>query len=72
MKLHSLSFLFLIVGGLNWLAVGLFGQDISMLLGGTTSVASRAIYMLVGLAAVYELISHKRLCKNCEKGMMGK
>lgn len=65
MKLHSLSFLLLIIGGLNWLMFGLIGWDISILLGGMSSVVSRTVYVLVGLSAIYELVSHKGLCKNC-------
>ena len=72
MKLHSLSFLLLIIGGLNWLAVGLMGLDISIFLGGMSSIAAKVVYILVGLAAIYELVVHKGLCKNCEKGMMEK
>lgn len=40
-----------IVGGLNWGLVGLFGFDLVATLFGDMSVASRAVYVLVGLAA---------------------
>ncbi len=70
--MHKVSFLLLIVGGLNWLLVGLFGWDVGSLFGGMEALVSRVIYILVGLAAVYELVSHKNLCKNCDKGMMNK
>jgi len=67
LNLHTLSFLLLIIGGLNWLALGAFDWEIGQLFGGMDEPVSRTIYVLVGLAAVYELIAHKGLCKDCEK-----
>ncbi|MBP9728189.1 MAG: DUF378 domain-containing protein [Candidatus Moranbacteria bacterium] len=66
MSIHKVTFVLLIVGGLNWLLVGLVGWDISRFLGGESSMLSRAVYILVGLAAVYEIVSHKEYCKACE------
>ena len=65
MKLHTLVFILLIVGGLNWLLVGLFGWDIGALFGGQGELISRAIYVVVGLAALYEVFTHKDACKAC-------
>ncbi len=62
---HMLTFLLLVVGGLNWLLVGIFGWDIGELFGGQTALVSRIIYILVGLAALFELVTHKSSCKNC-------
>ncbi len=50
-----LAMILLIVGGINWLLVGLIGWDIGMLFGGMDMLISRVIYILVGLAALYEL-----------------
>ncbi len=55
MNVHMLAKLLLIIGGLNWLLVGLFGWDIGMLFGGMEAMVSRVIYVLVGVAALYEL-----------------
>lgn len=55
MGMHLLAMILLIVGGLNWLLVGLVGWDVGMLFGGMEAVVSRVIYILVGLAALYEL-----------------
>lgn len=44
----------LIIGGLNWGLVGFFGFDLVAALLGDATVASRAVYGLVGLAAVYQ------------------
>lgn len=67
--MHKVSFLLLIVGGLNWLLVGLFNWDVGALLGGMEATASRVIYILVGLSALYEIFTHKGRCKNCDSGM---
>ena len=65
--LHMVTFILLIVGGLNWLLQGLFGWDIgSFLPDGMGGWAARAIYILVGLSAVYELATHWKNCKQCE------
>ncbi len=63
--LHKVAFLLLLVGGLNWLAFGLFGWDVGQLLGGMDSLVARAIYILVGLAAIAEILTHKNNCKDC-------
>ena len=57
MGIHLLAMILLIVGGLNWLLVGLVGWDVGMLFGGMDAVISRVIYILVGLAALYELFN---------------
>ena len=60
-----IAFLLLVVGGLNWLLVGLIGWDIGSLFGGQTEIISRVIYILVGLSALFELFTHKKNCKMC-------
>lgn len=69
--LHMVAFILLVVGGLNWLLVGLFNWDISAFLGGMSAPLAKAIYILVGLSAVYILFTHKKDCKECSSaGMM--
>jgi len=68
--LHMVTFLLVIVGGLNWLLLGLFQWDIGQLFGGQTATVSRIIYDLVGLAAIVELLTHKGHCKLCGKSNM--
>jgi uncharacterized membrane protein YuzA (DUF378 family) len=61
--LHTIAFILLVIGGLNWLLVGLVnGWDLSMYLG--ASIA-KIVYILVGLSAVYLAVSHKKDCKCC-------
>lgn len=52
--LDNIALTLLIVGGLNWLLVGLFKFDlVAMLFGGQAAIISRIIYVLVGLSAIY-------------------
>ena len=58
--LDGLCRLLIIIGGLNWGLVGIFKFDlVAWICGGLdfgqTNAASRIIYIVVGLAAVYEL-----------------
>lgn len=69
-KLHMVAFLLVIVGGLNWLLVGLFNWDVGVLFGGQGTIISRVIYVLVGLSAVVLLATHKKDCKMCERKPM--
>ena len=66
-SLHTLTYLLVIIGGLNWLLVGLFNWDIGQIFGGQGAIISKIIYILVGLSAIYEMSVHKKICKQCEK-----
>ncbi len=61
MKLHKIAFVLLIIGGLNWLLEA-FGYGIGNYVSGSVS---QVIYILVGVAAIYEIFSHKARCKEC-------
>jgi uncharacterized membrane protein YuzA (DUF378 family) len=63
--LHGVSFVLLVVGGLNWLLVGIFSWDIGALFGGQAAIISRIVYVLVGLSAIYLVATHKKNCKDC-------
>jgi uncharacterized protein len=59
-KLDTLALVLTSVGGLNWGLVGLFRFDlVAAIFGGMefgeTNLASRAVYTLVGVSAVYLL-----------------
>jgi len=64
--LHIAAFILLIAGGLNWLLLGVFQWEIGMLFGGSAAFVSRIVYVLIGLAAVYELVTHKQNCRACQ------
>lgn len=49
----------LIIGGLNWLLVGLLGWDIGAVFGGQEAMISRVVYVLVGLSALVSLKPNK-------------
>lgn len=54
MTLDRISLVLVIIGALNWLLVGLFKYDlVAGIFGGTTSLISRIIYTLVGLAGLW-------------------
>jgi uncharacterized membrane protein YuzA (DUF378 family) len=63
-SLHKVTFILLIIGGLNWLLMGIWGRDLFNMLGLNGSVAM-VVYVLVGLSAIYEIFAHKKLCRNC-------
>ncbi|HEY5662158.1 MAG TPA: DUF378 domain-containing protein [Gaiellaceae bacterium] len=61
-KIDWLAATLVLVGGLNWGLVGLFKFDlVAWICGGLefgeTNAVSRVIYTLVGLAAVYGIVS---------------
>lgn len=50
---YKICIVLLIVGGLNWGLIGLFGFNlVAWMFGGATSAISRIIFALVGVAAV--------------------
>jgi uncharacterized protein len=67
-SVHMVTFILLVVGGLNWLLYGLLGWEIGSLVGGMDSMIAKVIYILVGLSAIYELATHKKSCKECGSG----
>ena len=63
-NLHMVAFILLVIGGLNWLLVGLGVWNVGELFGPEAAV-TKAIYVLVGLSAIVELATHKKNCKRC-------
>lgn len=62
--LHMITFLLVVVGALNWGLVGFFNFNlVSMILG--TGMLTNVVYDLVGLSAVYILVTHRGACKVC-------
>ena len=51
--LDWLAIILLIVGGLNWGLVGLFGFDLVAAICGSGTTIARAIYIAVGVAAIW-------------------
>jgi len=63
--LHKIAFVLLVVGGLNW-GLYAFGYDLGNWLPGSLMTV---VYILVGLSALYEVFSHKGMCKECSGNM---
>ncbi len=54
MLLDRIALALVIIGALNWGAIGLFGFDlVAFLCGGQMAVLSRVIYAVVGLAGLW-------------------
>lgn len=59
--LDWVAMVLLIIGGLNWGLIGLFGFDLVAAIFGAMSPVSRIIYTLVGLAALYSVYTTAKL-----------
>ena len=54
MILDKIALILVIIGGLNWGSIGLFRFDlVAFLFGGSDSLISRIIYILVGVGALW-------------------
>ena len=66
--LNVIAMTLLVIGGLNWLLVGLFSFDlVAELFGGEVgprSTLSRIVYILVGIAAIYGLYLFKPITED--------
>ena len=67
--LHMIAFTLLIIGGLNWLLDAFDYNVVDMIFGMGGSVA-KAIYILVGLSAIWEVVTHNKNCKLCGGSQM--
>ncbi len=54
--LDKTVFILVVIGGLNWLLVGLFSWNLVSFIFGDMSALSRVVYDLVGLAALYMIV----------------
>lgn len=63
--LHTITWLLLIIGGLNW-GLEVFGWGVANFL---PSGLVQLVYLLVGISALVEIFTHKSNCKCCETKM---
>jgi len=63
--IHIIAFILLVIGGLNWGLVGAFHFNLVMKIFGSISWLENLIYILVGLAALWELFTHRTNCRTC-------
>lgn len=61
--LHSIAFILVIIGALNWLLVGVGVGDVVAYL---PMWLAKTVYVLVGLSAIYLVVTHKASCKHCD------
>jgi uncharacterized membrane protein YuzA (DUF378 family) len=59
--LNVLTFVLLVVGGLNWGLVGLLHFDLVAAIFGNMSLLGRVVYSLVGLSAIYQALSWRAI-----------
>lgn len=55
--LYWIALILVVIGGLNWGLVGLLNYNVVDAIFGANSVLSSAIYILVGLAALYLIVA---------------
>ena len=53
--LNGIALLLIIVGGLNWLLVGLFDWNLVHAIFGGVPVIENIVYIVVGIAAIYAI-----------------
>ncbi len=72
--LHMVSWVLLVVGGLNWGVYGVTNMNTNLVnkIFGSMSWLEMLIYTLVGLAAVVEIVTHKKNCACCNNPGMNK
>jgi uncharacterized membrane protein YuzA (DUF378 family) len=59
--LNIITLLLIIIGGINWLLVGLLDVDlVASIFGGQQATLSRIVYVLVGLSALWQLVPFAR------------
>lgn len=68
----QLACLLLVIGGLNWGVVGMTGKDLVGGLFGARSVVARAVYVVVGLAAVFAVAKYFGVVEGFAAGKMDK
>jgi len=58
--LQIIAMILLLIGGLNWGLIGIFEWNFIATVFGYTSVLTRTIYSLAGIAAVYRIVTWVR------------
>lgn len=70
--LKQITYVLLLIGGINWGVYGLSGYDVVNILLGSIPMIANIVYVLVGLSAVYILLNKYGLCacehRECSNG----
>ena len=64
-NLHMVSFILVVIGALNWGLVGLMDLNLVEMLFGEYQTIEQVVYILVGLAGVHLVLTHKSDCHTC-------
>ena len=69
------AWILVMVGGVNWLLVGVGGfagsdWNVVHLIFGSIPTLEWLVYILVGLSAVYEIVTHRGNCRMCSASSM--
>lgn len=59
--LDVIAAVLLVIGGLNWLLVGAFDFDLVRFIFGSLPVIQNLVYIIVGLAAIYQIFQWKAI-----------
>jgi uncharacterized protein len=59
--LDVIAAILLVIGGLNWFFVGAFEFDLVKFLFGSLPLIQKAVYLVVGLAAFYQIFQWKAI-----------
>jgi len=62
--IDTIAWILVIIGGLNWGLVGIANLDIVDLIFGTIPVLAKIVYILVGISALYVLLTMKKCCSD--------
>ena len=64
--LKPLALLLTIVGGINWLTFAAFDLNlVNYIFGGCCPAIEKAIYIVVGLSAIYSISLFQEVCSAC-------
>ncbi|MDP9840518.1 uncharacterized membrane protein YuzA (DUF378 family) [Neorhizobium huautlense] len=60
-SINLITLLLVIIGGVNWLLVGIADFDlVAALFGGQQATLSKIVYVLVGISALWQLVPFSR------------
>ena len=71
--LHMVASVLLWVGGINWGLIGLYallnngasGWNVVHMILGQWPMVEAVVYVLVGVSALWLLVTHRKTCKEC-------
>lgn len=62
--INCIALTLVIIGALNWLLVGLFSFNLVDTLFGVSSIISRIVYVLVGIAGLWSICFYSKLMED--------